>query len=800
MHRNDLSISPPENGDFLYTRLQEKSLEELQAWSGQIWTDYNAHDPGVTLMDVLNNALTEWQYKLQFPLTDYLSGGHEAPTYEAMGLFPPEQVFPTSPVTADDYRRLILNQLPEVENAWIYTHGGNTAHLPAKEIPGHLSTPPAGSYTILVKRSPYSSEDEEKLRAKIFRLYHGNRNLCENLYEIRFTCGRELFLHADAEITSNADPATLLAHLFREARSRVSGSFHSLNAEERKSRGMPMDEWMDGPEEDGARLDLSGSGEPHTETLLYGNLRTLPGIVRLYSCHLEDTEGNVVNIFEDNDTLNIPDSPDNLHVSLNRNGMDVPVKFEIFQKTLQPFLHTVRDNRWMYRESEKEYEEPQSGMHPGLYSHYSVKNDFPPCYGVGKAGLPARAGKEEQQRIRQWEGYLDLFDLVFQQGLKELANIPSLMTLNAASRQPELKTEPSDARHDSERGRPVVRQKNFLLDCLDALYGETSSPSWMQEYDYYRESADDRRKARVRFLKGVPRWGRNRSRACDITAGQSEANIPGIKDYVSTLLGWHTNEEAAVTNLMPAYNLRLKSEEKGFSGYSGGAHTELITTDLMNSCCSEPVKEWNLTYEEAHYEELRQALPILYDNVMEDGLLRGGVTMGNYRLASPFTGLWLLVFHNREKETWMTLGRSRDKEKLTRLCNYLHCFLTRLNRESEVMYVVEHQWFSPPEPLSLTIVLSGWTARMKDEGFRRRCRELIGDRIPAHLTLRFCWLPFGKMRTFETHWREWRRAQRLSPAIPLEIAAKAMNSIQNLLKEESQASVTLKTPPSGPKP
>lgn len=40
----------------LYSYLQRQTLEEVHRLSGKVWTDFNAHDPGVTLADIANYA------------------------------------------------------------------------------------------------------------------------------------------------------------------------------------------------------------------------------------------------------------------------------------------------------------------------------------------------------------------------------------------------------------------------------------------------------------------------------------------------------------------------------------------------------------------------------------------------------------------------------------------------------------------------------------------------------------------------------------------------------------------------
>ena len=47
-------ITRKPEGEDLYSQLQEKALKNVQRIAGKVWTDYNLHDPGVTLLDVLN--------------------------------------------------------------------------------------------------------------------------------------------------------------------------------------------------------------------------------------------------------------------------------------------------------------------------------------------------------------------------------------------------------------------------------------------------------------------------------------------------------------------------------------------------------------------------------------------------------------------------------------------------------------------------------------------------------------------------------------------------------------------------
>lgn len=43
-------IEQLEEGESLYSGLWQQMLDDVQRMSGMVWTDYNVHDPGVTLM------------------------------------------------------------------------------------------------------------------------------------------------------------------------------------------------------------------------------------------------------------------------------------------------------------------------------------------------------------------------------------------------------------------------------------------------------------------------------------------------------------------------------------------------------------------------------------------------------------------------------------------------------------------------------------------------------------------------------------------------------------------------------
>src|SRR4051812_39371944 len=110
-----LPTEPPEHLVLDYAALVAEGMAQLQRLAGGAWTDFNAHDPGITLLEAGCYALTDLGYRIFHPVPDLLAdGGGDS----GAGLFTPAQVLTGRAVTPDDLRRVVLD-VPGVKNAWV---------------------------------------------------------------------------------------------------------------------------------------------------------------------------------------------------------------------------------------------------------------------------------------------------------------------------------------------------------------------------------------------------------------------------------------------------------------------------------------------------------------------------------------------------------------------------------------------------------------------------------------------------------------------------------------------------------
>lgn len=99
-----------------YERLRQEGLQYIESLSSDSWTDYNSHDPGITILEALCYAITELGYRTNFEIKDLLA--------EASGqtFFTARNILTSAPLTITDYRKLLID-IPGINNAWLFTDG-----------------------------------------------------------------------------------------------------------------------------------------------------------------------------------------------------------------------------------------------------------------------------------------------------------------------------------------------------------------------------------------------------------------------------------------------------------------------------------------------------------------------------------------------------------------------------------------------------------------------------------------------------------------------------------------------------
>ncbi|WEN13757.1 hypothetical protein PY254_10925 [Rhodanobacter sp. AS-Z3] len=105
-----------------YYQLRRQGIGHVQQAGSQQWTDYNIHDPGITILEALCYAITDVGYRVEWNIEDILApavpAADPARPYPDQTFYTAREVLTVNPPTIADFRRLLID-LPGVSDAWV---------------------------------------------------------------------------------------------------------------------------------------------------------------------------------------------------------------------------------------------------------------------------------------------------------------------------------------------------------------------------------------------------------------------------------------------------------------------------------------------------------------------------------------------------------------------------------------------------------------------------------------------------------------------------------------------------------
>src|SRR5215211_3767909 len=108
----------PESSD--YELLRSKGIDYIRELGSSIWTDYNIHDPGITMLEALCYALTDLGYRTSLDIKDLLTDApHINTDYDRQAFFTARNILTINPWTVPDFRKLLID-IDGVKNAWLF--------------------------------------------------------------------------------------------------------------------------------------------------------------------------------------------------------------------------------------------------------------------------------------------------------------------------------------------------------------------------------------------------------------------------------------------------------------------------------------------------------------------------------------------------------------------------------------------------------------------------------------------------------------------------------------------------------
>lgn len=419
----------PLNQDF--KSLKEEGLAYIQEYSNDAWTNLNASDPGVTILDQVCFALTELGYCNDFPVKDILTGP-DGKLHFKNQFYLPEDILTTSPVTTLDYIKYIVDGVNGVKNAII------------------ISAPYTGSadinvyqlYLLIDKLITEPKAIENVCKATYFYL-NASRNLGEIFrMPLPFQVASHFFT-GEIEIENEAQLGTILAAIDSGISNYIFPAVIQSGYQQLLQSGFDINEIFNGPllQHGWIPDDHISEKKNQLNTIqLTGIIKAVPGIKLVSGLSFDNATPSCYQVSSQQNELLVIDLRKSiihgLKIFCHGKQIANPSKTKT---TAVPARPVLADQNIQLGAAVRVQTEVPSGKYRNINTYYSIQNTFPEVFAVGADAITSNAPGFQIAQSRQLKGYLTLFDQVMANQFSQLANVGRLFSFKNS-----LTGDPSD--------------------------------------------------------------------------------------------------------------------------------------------------------------------------------------------------------------------------------------------------------------------------------------------------------------------------------------------------------------------
>jgi len=829
-----ISRQPPPDPALDFAALREEGIEYLERIVSGLWTDYNAHDPGITLLELLCYGIIDVAHRTTFPDADlFAPAPGEATDPAAVPLVTARHALTCGPVTVDDYRRLLLDRFPELHNVWL-DPVGRTLHADRRL--RAISLTPNADTTAFDVRGLYriralfhddvDTSRHAELLAAIGRAYHEHRNLAEDLDSVQVTPLDDIVVCAEIQLAPQAGLEETYARVVHALRAVLSPVIPRHSLASLVARGLTMEDIFDGPRLDRGFIladDLARAAAPPCVRAsdLMAAISAVPGVrgITRFRLNRPPRDG----IPSEPVDWELPIAPGH-HPRLTLENarlelMKGPLPFRIDPAAVAARLVALDRADRAAADAPGPFDRAvPAGTWRDFGEFTTLQDALPLTYGVGPRGLDRGAAPERLAKARQLQAFLLLFDQLLAGQLAQLVHVRELLSTDLESRRsyfaravrdiPDLHrllaplagqdapdatavTQAFDAllagstaAHDS-----WIERRSSILDHLLARFGEVFTDQVLAHFSEAGDrTAEQVLGAKRAFLAAAPALAYTRLHAPDMrdpARAWDTDNVSGFEKRLGRLLGFASTDRRHLASVVYEFY-----EERDTDAAS---EIRFRIVDVRESKTILSGTKRFGTRDEAE-AEMRIAIRLAMDPA-------------NYRVRVARDGRHFIdVVHVTDgvedivairKELWPTRAEAEaERDRVAALV------ASRFSEEG--IFLVESILLRPPagatdwpllpascscvdasageeagaaapgawDPYSFRVhlILPGYTTRLAEPGFRRFVEEIVQRELPAHLAARICFVDREQLSGFEAAYRPWLDAVASGAVTPAVVA------------------------------
>lgn len=707
-----------ENTSLNFSELREKGIEYIQELSGDVWTDFNSHDPGVTILEQLCYALTDIGFRTSLPVNELLiEGKDKTVAAEKNAFFTPSDIFSSHPVTILDTRKMIIDRFDKIQNVWISTKENKGYQEELRGI-NQVEILPRINFLNELKSNPGSKETFLK-EANTF--LSKARNLGENFEPVCLLQPQCIQIDFDIYIKEGADIETAIANLLLKLFEFIYSpvQYHSLSEMEEEVKN--VEEIFAGPKltKGFIKNDLPNQRlkKIHVDELqklfskVNGIVKSEVRSIIFNGAKYEELtveNGKFFHLQVDGNTDKKPETRfESIYSSVNVfvNNKIIPslkkqsisnLFFEIWSKKHRGYSLVTQHAEYFSEKLNAAWRDPGN--------YHSIQRHFPIIYGIGEEGISKNDSAERHSRANQLKAYLILFEQHLTNHLAQLANLNEFFNINYTngvkntyftqwlSSVPSIDKLMDKNQHSINSHEPhevFFRRKNKIYDHMLARFGEDlSNIPWetARRLNLIKSDAEfneELLKQKSEFLTQLKDLSYNRAKGESFQPGNGDEftrEPSGLEQIISIKTGIPLREN---TSLIPD----LDEQEDVFSEKDGEHYN---TFEELNKKYKSPgIDEIN----NAPKQNNNTTIPVAkFGKIGLKTLFKETLNHKNYRLSVPESSdEKVSVIFQKEPDRWSRLFDKCDNETeaIQNICRIMNYFIEK-NKQSEGLYIVDH--------------------------------------------------------------------------------------------------------------
>ena len=798
--------------DFFY--LRKKGIEYIESFGSKFWTDFNEHDPGITMLEMLCYAISDLGMRLNLPIENILESNDSNKGIPKQ-FFKASEVLSSSPVTQNDYRKLFID-IKGVRNCWLAKHK-KTVYVDCKKdklsydfkdyqnLPENLrkSFELNGLYDLYVDFESSKPSEIEAVKEKIRKQYHANRNLCEDLVEIKKVVDYPIKICADIEVDTEADEELVHANVIDALESYLSTTVNFYSLKQMIDKGYSTLEIFDGPSLENGFIDTKEllTADLRNEVRLSDIMRIIMSVpnvllikdISLGNCGGDDLENKWLIC------LSAYEKPIVCAKSVfNYNKGLLPLN--INQAQVKIYLDAIKaekDKATTNTSQDKELDVP-NGEYLNTDFYTTIQNDFPENYGIGEVGLPSRASIERKSKAKQLKGYLLFFDQILGSYFKQLGQVSELLSVSGNL----TRTLFSQVVKDIEGANDIVdgyenyndetitallfdqqdnniERRNKILDHLLSRFAENFSEYVFVNKTIYGNTTDQVvLRDKENFLKDYKVVSKDRGNAFDyykqpIANLWNTNNVSGAEKRISRLIGIKDYSRRNLSNsFVEMYNFIDTDNQSVYRWRIVDTNKEIVLSSTAEyfdtSAANKELYFAVLQIIQTREYKIKEAFKngTITDLSIVDNILIQKSDAGKYSydIINP-------AIKDKKNPNRIIARRFEYYNNLADLEKSILELIQFMKEDftEEGMFLVEHMMLRPDvnlktvnpdtfmpicadecdncEPIDpysyrVSVVLPGYTLRFANTDFRNYIEKIIKEELPAHVLAKICWIGY----------------------------------------------------------